>query len=51
MEKKAGFANLDEFLQSKDELKHKLIVLKRTSNPFLKKLTPPERIKYHLFFP
>jgi len=45
MEKKTGFSTLDEFLQSPDDIKQKLILLKRTSSPFLKKLENPERIK------
>jgi len=45
MEKKTGFSTLDEFLQSQDDLKQKLILLKRTSPPFLKKLDANERIK------
>ncbi len=45
MEKKTGFSTLDEFLQSPDDLKQKLILLKRTGTPFLKKLDAPNRIK------
>jgi len=48
MEKKTGFSTLDEFLQSQDDLKQKLILLKRTSPPFLKKLDANERIKFWL---
>jgi len=48
MEKKTGFSTLDEFLQSPDEMKQKLIMLKRSSSPFLKKMENPERIKFWL---